>query len=181
MIILQTPNLTLRELTTADAPFILELLNTPGWLQFIGDRNVHDLKQARNYIITGPITSYHKNGFGLYAIEQNHVAIGVCGLINRDSLPDIDLGFALLTQYASKGFGFEAAAAVLQHALQKLGLQRLVAITQTNNAASIALLENLRFTYEQSIRETDKQTELKLFGLDLTDWQLPQGITVTWP
>lgn len=102
---IQTERLILRQLTPADAPFILQLLNEPSWLQFIGDRGVRTLAEAEQYIINGPIAMYVEYGFGLYVVEQkeNPQPMGLCGLIKRPLLEDVDIGFAFLPAFWGKG------------------------------------------------------------------------------
>ncbi|CAF0975199.1 unnamed protein product [Didymodactylos carnosus] len=167
MNILETDRLILCHLSVHDEQFILELLNNPSWLQFIGDRNVRTLDDARAYILNGPMDSYQKFGFGLYLINlkhENHVSIGICGLIKRDVLEDIDLGFALLPEYARKGYAFEAASAVLNYAKTILGLKRIVAITSMDNHRSQNLLKKLGFTFEKLIKFANDNKELMLFA-----------------
>ena len=160
--IFETPRLILRQFTVDDAEFILTLLNEPSFLRYIGDKKVRNLEDARQYILNGPVASYEGNGFGLYAVEikESHTPIGMCGLLKREELPDPDIGFALLPDYWNKGFAFEAAAAVLQDARQKL--DRILAITTPHNAASIALLERLGFGFDRFIRMPNGE-QLKLF------------------
>ena len=114
---LETDRLTIRQLTLADAPFIVELVNTPGWLRFIGERNIKTSEQAENYLKNGPMASYAQNGFGLYGVElkSEKTPIGMCGLIKRETLPDPDIGFAILPEFTGSGFAFEAATS---HCLQ---------------------------------------------------------------
>ena len=166
MKILETNRLKLSELTTADAPFILELVNTPDWLQFIGDRGVKNIQDAENYIIHGPMASYAGFGHGLYLVTLNDTAapIGICGIIKRDMLEDRDLGFALLPLYTGKGYAYEAASATLQYANQILGIQRIVAITLATNSRSVRLLTKLGLLYEKMIRFPDSTQELMLFA-----------------
>ncbi|MEP6746811.1 MAG: GNAT family N-acetyltransferase [Bacteroidota bacterium] len=165
MTILETDRLILSELTIADAPFILELVNSPGWLQFIGDRGIKNIHDAENYIINGPMASYTINGFGLWLItlKENAASIGMCGLIKRDTLENEDTGFALLPQYEGKGFAFESAAAVLQFAKENLGLKKVVAITLETNHRSINLLTKLGLLFEKKIILPPKNEELMLF------------------
>src|SRR5690349_5438916 len=130
MTIIATQRLLLREFTTDDAPFILELLNDPAFLRYIGDKKVRTLDDAREYLVNGPIAMYQRHGFGLYRVELNetHTPIGMCGLLKREELPQPDIGFAFLPDYRNKGFAFEAAAAVLQDARERLQLDRVLAI-----------------------------------------------------
>lgn len=167
MTVLETARLCLRHLTPEDAPFILGLLNEPSWLRFIGDRGVRTLDDARRYIENGPMAMYARHGFGLYltALKDEDVPIGLCGLLRRAGLDDVDIGFALLPAYWSHGYAFEAAAAVLAHARDVLGLPRVVAITTPDNAASARLLEKLGFCLERTITLPHDPQPLHLFSL----------------
>ncbi|MCB1677031.1 MAG: GNAT family N-acetyltransferase [Halioglobus sp.] len=163
---LQTTRLTICHLTPGDAPFILDLLNQPSFRQFIGDRGVRTLEDARNYIQKGPISSYERFGFGLFLVKltEGDIPAGICGLLKRDTLPDVDIGFAFLPQFWSQGYAYESAAAVLAHGKNTLGLKRIVAITQPDNAASIKLLEKLGLRFERMVRLEGDDVELKLFA-----------------
>ena len=165
--LITTPRLALRELAADDAAFILELLNEPSFLQNIGDRGVRTLDDARAYIESGPRASYARHGFGLYAValRETGETAGICGLLKRDALEDPDVGFAFLPRFWSKGYAFESAAAVLQHARTVLGLKRILAITSPGNTASIELLGKLGFRFEraQSMAAGD---EVKVFASD---------------
>jgi ribosomal-protein-alanine N-acetyltransferase len=163
--VIQTKRLALRQLGLSDAAFILELLNEPGFLRFIGDKGVRTVDNARDYILKGPVESYARHGFGLYAVCPLDAApIGICGLVKREGLADVDVGFAFLARYRSKGYAAESASAVLAHARRVLGLQRIVAITSPDNAASIAVLEKIGLKFEHMIRLAEHSPELKLFG-----------------
>lgn len=152
----ETARLRLRELEAADAPFILELLTDSDFRANVGDRGVHDLESARRYIAESAGASYRTHGFGLWLIECTAEArpIGLCGLLRRDSHPDTELGFALLPHARRQGYALEAAAATLQLARKRFGLERLVAITAPANTASIRLLERLAFRFERMVRFT---------------------------
>ena len=160
-----TERLSISEFTTADAAFILELLNTSSWLQFVGDRGVKNIDDAVKYINDKYIESYKKNGFGLYKIAlKNETPIGMCGLIKRDTLDNIDIGFALLPVYEGKGYGYEAASIILKHAKNVLRIKRIVAITTKTNINSITLLKKLDLKFEKLIRMEGDEEELMLFG-----------------
>ena len=161
--VLETERLVLRRVTTDDAPFILELLNEPSFLEFIGDKGVRNLEDARNYILTGPVASYERFGFGLNLVllKTDDTPIGMCGLLKRDSLPDVDVGYALRPAFWGKGYAFEAASAVLAHGRETFGLRRIVAIISPDNVGSKALLEKLGLRYEETLRLSgDKDTHL---------------------
>lgn len=164
MIVLETERLTLRWLDVKDAPFILELVNDPAWIQFIGDKGIKNLEDAKKYILNGPVDMYNKMGFGLYLVERKEdlTPLGMCGLIKRDSLEDVDIGFAFLEKFRSKGYGYESAVAVIEYGVQKLGLKRIVAITSIDNVASGTLLEKVGLRFEKII--SDSGEDLKLFG-----------------
>ena len=168
MTVLETERLFLRRFMMDDAQFILTLVNEPSFLRYIGDKKVRNLEDARQYMLNGPVASYERNGFGLYLLElkESHAPIGMCGLIKREELPDPDIGFALLPDFWSKGFAFEAAAAVLQDARERLNLQRLLAITTTDNEASIKLLQRLGFRLERVTRLAEDRESVNVFTRD---------------
>ena len=168
MVILETDRLILRQFTTDDAEFILELVNEPSFIQNIGDRGVRTLEDARSYILRVAVASYEKNGFGLYLVRltESGQAIGMCGLIKRDGLEDVDIGYAFLPKFWSKGYALEAALAVRDYARGVIGLKRLVAITDPENQGSIRLLEKIGLKYEKMVRLSDDDIELKLFATD---------------
>jgi len=169
LIVLETDRLVLRRLTLNDAPFIVELLNQPSFLRFIGDRGVRDQQTARQYLLKGPIASYEKHGFGLNLVflKDSGDPIGICGLLKRDTLPDVDVGFAFLPAHWRKGYAREAAQAILAHARAAHGLKRVVAITSPGNVASIGVLEKIGLKFETVTRLGDDPREVKLFGIDL--------------
>lgn len=168
MIVLETDRLVLRHLTLNDAPFILELLNEPSFLRFIGDRGVRSQQDARQYILHGPIASYRKNGFGLWLVflKETGDPIGICGLLKRDALPDPDVGFAFLPAYWRHGYAFEGASAVLAHGRGSLGLKRILAITAPDNQASIALLGKLGMKFETVTRLEGDTKDVRLFAVE---------------
>ena len=171
MNVLETDRLTLRRLTAEDAEFILGLLNQPSFLRFIGDRGVRTLDDARAYIFNGPVGMYERHGVGLYltALKEGGAPIGLCGLIKRETLEDIDIGFAFLPEFWGRGYAVEAAAAVLAHGRDDLGLRRIVAITAQDNQSSIRLLEKIGLTFERLIRLSGEGPEINLFAWDKTE------------
>jgi [ribosomal protein S5]-alanine N-acetyltransferase len=152
--LLVTPRLALREFTLDDAGFIVELLNDPGWLRHIGDRNVRTPEQARAYLRDGPLASRQRQGFALWAVCAAGAArpVGMCGLIRRDELDDADIGYAMLPAVRGRGFAREAAAAVLAHAFGPLKLPRVVAITGPDNTTSQHVLEAIGMRFERRLR-----------------------------
>ena len=166
MYLYKTKRLIISELTLQDASFILRLTNTAGWLQFIGDKKIRTIADAENYIKTGPLASYIANGHGLYLVTQKNTnaPIGLCGIIKRDTLPDKDIGFALLPEYTGNGYALEAAAAILKNAQDTLLLKRMSAITLPSNDRSIHLLTRLGFVFEKMVVLPASEAELMLFG-----------------
>jgi len=169
VVIVETERLILRRLHADDAPFILTLVNDPGWLRYIGDKNVHSLDDARRYLEEGPLDMYRRLGFGLYGIElkQDGSLVGLCGLLKRDMLDDVDLGFALLPEHRGWGYAAEAAAAVLAQARAAHGTKRVLAIATPDNRDSARLLERLGFAFERTFETPDNSGRLQLYGIDL--------------
>jgi RimJ/RimL family protein N-acetyltransferase len=160
-----TARLALRELREADAPFVLELLTSASFRRWIGERGVHDLATARAYIAEGPGESYARHGFGLWLLERrvDAAAIGLCGLLRRDTLDDVDIGYALLDRHAGQGYAFEAARACMTWA-QRRGLTRIVAIVRPDNQRSIDLLERLGLRFERMLPDDAAGQPLALYG-----------------
>ncbi len=169
MKILETERLLIRQLTFDDADFIIELLNDPSFIQNIGDRKVRNVEDARAYVLNGPVASYAKNGFGhsLVILKATGESIGMCGLIKRDALEDVDIGYAYLPRFWSKGYAIEAALAMKSNAKETVQLKRLVAIVDPANAGSIRVLEKLGMKFEKMIRLSQDEIELKLFACEL--------------
>jgi len=167
---LETARLILRWLSGEDAEFILRLLNEPSFVRFIGDKGVRTIDDARNYILRGPVDSYERFGFGLYLTElkDDGVPIGICGLLKRESLEDVDIGFAFLPQFWRKGYAFESASAVMTYGRKVVGLNRIVAITSPENDASIKVLEKLGLRFERMIKLSEDEPEIKLFASEVT-------------
>jgi RimJ/RimL family protein N-acetyltransferase len=168
LIILETERLALRKLSVNDAEFILELLNEPSFLKNIGDKGVRNQAGAAQYIRDGPMASYERFGFGLYRVElkDTETPIGICGLLKRDSLPDVDVGFAFLPKYWAHGYAVESASAVMKHGRDVLGIGRIVAITAPDNHGSIKVLEKIGLKFEGLIRLSERESEVKLFAGD---------------
>jgi RimJ/RimL family protein N-acetyltransferase len=166
MKVLETERLTLRRMSNDDDAFIVDLLNQPSFLRYIGDKKVRTAADAQRYIQDGPIASYARFGFGLYLVElkDSGAPIGICGLIKRDSLQDVDLGFAFLPAYWSKGYASEAAEAVLQYGRSVLGLSRIVAITSLDNQDSMKLLGRIGFKEESLVKLSESEPEVRLFA-----------------
>ena len=165
--ILQTPRLTIRPLGIDDAPFILELVNEPAWLAHIGNKGIHSRDDAEAYIRNGPMRMYADRGFGLWAVDRDAdgAAIGICGLIKRDTLDDVDLGFAFLQRAWGNGYAQEAAVATVTYATDVLKLARIVAITTRANRRSSDLLRKLGFRFERDVQLDQNADELELYAL----------------
>jgi RimJ/RimL family protein N-acetyltransferase len=165
--VVETGRLRLRRLVDDDATFILRLLNEPSWLQYIGDRGVRTLDDARDYIRNGPQRMYASSGFGLFVIEPGSepiVPMGLCGLLRRPNLPDVDIGFALLPEFWGQGFAHEAAEATLRYGRDVHGLDRVAAITLPTNASSRRLLEKLGLSCEGTVRLVPDGEELLYYA-----------------
>lgn len=168
MKVLETSRLILRRQSPDDAGFVLELLNDPAWLRNIGDRGVRTVEGAAAHIRSGAMASYARYGFGLYLAElkEGGVPAGICGLIKRDGLDDVDLGFAFLPAFRGQGLAREAAAATLEYGMKTLALRRVVAITVVDNQPSIRLLEQLGMRFERMVRLPGDTEELRLFAIE---------------
>lgn len=169
LVVARGERLLLRLLTEADAGFMLQLVNEPGWLDHIGDRGVRTLDDAVSYLRDGPLSLYSRLGFGFWAIERLDAPgpIGICGLIRRDTLPDVDIGYALLGEFEGQGYASEAARLTLALARERYGLARLIAIVSPGNHASERLLAKLGMQREGSIAQGDPPVELNLWGMSL--------------
>lgn len=163
--IIETERLHIRPFVLEDAPFIIALTNSPGWIEFIGDRNIKTEEQAHAYLENGPMKSYEVNGYGLSMVElkQDKTPIGMCGIINRDTLEHPDIGFALLPEFMGQGYADEMAHAVMEHAEEELKLPVVLAITLPNNTKSIRLLEKIGLRFVQPFRYPDSTEELLLY------------------
>jgi len=168
-LILETERLALRELGEADADFIHGLLNEPSFLQYIGDRGVRTPDDARAYIRNGPMASYAAHGFGLWLVvrKEDSTPLGMCGLLKREALDDVDLGFAYRPAYWRQGYAVEAGRAVLGLARDRFSLTRVVAITTEDNTGSITVLERLGFVFERQVRLPGDDTTLQLLARSL--------------
>lgn len=163
---IDTPRLRLRRLTLDDAGFIVELLNDPDWLRFIGDRNVRTPEDARAWLERAPLAMYARLGYGMYLVEvkAGGGSAGICGLVKRDGLADVDIGFAFLPAFRGRGYAFEAAQAALEQARASHGISRVVAISVRENGDSIRLLERLGFRFEATTRLAAGAEELLLYA-----------------
>lgn len=167
MNVAETQRLRVRWLNADDAAFILELVNEPSWIRYIGEKGVKTPQDARRYIEDGPVAMYKREGFGLYMVELKDSGdpIGICGLIKRETLKDVDIGFAFLPGFWRKGYALESAAAVMRYGSTTLGLRRIVAILSQDNVRSSNLLEKLGFHFEGTVKLRPDDEELKLYAV----------------
>lgn len=167
--VFETHRTILRELVKEDSEFILRLVNTPGWLTYIGDRGIRNLDDAGTYLLNGPLESYRCHGYGLWLVmdKQTSVPLGICGLLKRNTLPHPDVGFAFLPEYHGLGYASESVKAVLTLSLERFNLSTLVAITVPDNARSIRLLKDNGFTYQHEITDPQTGVLLNLFLIQL--------------
>jgi len=163
---LETDRLTLRRFEFADAPFVLGLLNEPSFIQNIGDKGVRTIEDAQRYLREGPMAMYERHGFGLWQVarKSDGVAVGMCGLLQRDNLPDPDIGYAYLPGFWGQGYAIEAAQATLRHAAGKFGLRRVVAVVSPGNTGSIHVLEKLGMKFERMHLMRPGEPEVRLYG-----------------
>lgn len=164
----ETERLCLRKFSLDDADFVLEILNEPAFIRFIGDRQVRTTEDARRYIQERVIFSYERNGFAMFrvALKEDDTPIGMCGLVRRDTLEDVDIGFAFLERYWSKGYASESARAVMEYAQNELRIPRVVGIVDPANSGSIRVLEKLGLRFARMVRLSEDDIELKLFTPD---------------
>ena len=169
MTILETERLILRELQPDDAPFMLELLNEPSYILNIADRGVRDLDGARRYLEDRWRASYREHGFGLWVVVERSsgMATGLCGLVRRDGLEDVDIGYAFLPAFWGRGYAIESALGVKAHARDVVGLTRLVAIVVPSNLPSVRVLERLGMSVERTLRLPGESTDLALYAMAL--------------
>lgn len=156
-------------MTFDDSLFIVQLLNSPGWLKYIGDRGVKTEEDAKLYLQNGPLLSYEKYGFGLYLVDllEKGDPIGMCGILKRENLEHPDLGFAFLPEFMGKGYAYEAANAVIQFAGKRLKIKTLLAITLPENLNSIKLLEKVGMKYDGVVKSPYGKDNLTLYKMEL--------------
>ncbi|MGH7682691.1 MAG: GNAT family N-acetyltransferase [Candidatus Eiseniibacteriota bacterium] len=166
MTILETERLALRRFTLDDAEFAYRLVNDPAWIQNIGDRNVRSLGDARGYLAKGPLAMYETYGFGMWVatLKATGEPIGTCGLIKRESLDHVDIGFAFLPEFRGQGYALESAIATLDYGRREVGLTRIVAIVSPANQPSIRILEKLGLRFEREITMPGETEAISLYA-----------------
>jgi len=152
--VIETDRLRLRQATLDDAAFALAVYNSPGFIEFVGDRGLRTTDDAKAYVEKNLMGSYAKNGFGLYVVELKGTgeAVGICGLVDRPGLDAPDIGFTFLPDHMRMGYGFESAAAVLDYGRTKLDMDRILAIVDPKNTKSIGLIEKLGLVFDREIQ-----------------------------
>jgi len=168
--IAETERLIISKVTLDDAPFFLELMNTPHWLEFIGDRNLKTIEEVKKHLKGGILKSYEKSGFGFYKLllkAENNKTIGISGLVKREQLDHVDIGFGFLPEYEGKGFGYESSLEIMDLAQNQFKLDKVIAITDPINKNSIKLLKKLGLTLEKRVIPFDDGKELLLFAKKL--------------
>jgi RimJ/RimL family protein N-acetyltransferase len=165
----ETERLILKPFAVSDAAFLVQLLNSPKWLQYIGDRNVHTEEAAAAYINERMITQLNRLGYGnnLVIRKEDNMPMGACGLYERPGLPMVDIGFAFLEEFEGKGYGFEAASHLLEAVKKHFGLQKICAITTPENMASQKLLVKLGLQFIKLIRMEGDKDELMYYEKEL--------------
>lgn len=150
---------------------ILQLLNDPPSRRFIGDKQVRTLADAGECLRHGPLASYARHGFGLFhlSLKQDGTPIGMCGLLKRDTLEDVEVGFACLPRYCGRGYATEAARATLAYGRTVLGLKRIVAITSPDNAGSINVLRKIGLRHTGTLQLPGNRAATLLFTPDGVD------------
>ena len=167
----ETERLLMRPVEEQDAAFVLELLNTPKFLELIGDREVRTLDQAIEYIRIKMLPQLYRLGFGNYAVvrKKDGVLLGTCGLHDREGLEGIDIGFAFLPQYERQGYAFESAERLKQAALEEFGIKQILGITAKSNLASQKLLEKLGLKLERTITLPREEEEILLYRFNVKE------------
>jgi len=164
--VLETKRLHLSNLSYDDCEFIVELVNEPAFIRFIGDKKVQTRGDAHEYLRNGPIGSYEKNGFGMFIVRlaSDREPIGICGLIQREQFDAPDLGFAFLRRFWAQGYAQESAAAVLDYANKSLRLKKVLAIADPCNDASVRLITKLGLSYERMVRMEGDSFDIQMYS-----------------
>lgn len=172
---LETDRLKLSQLSFADCAFVIELLNEPSFIEYIGDREVRNVADAREYLRIGAIDSYAKHGLGLFLVTHKvtSTSLGICGLVVRDEFDHPDLGFAFLQRHWSNGYAYESSLAVLRDAKDRLGLQAVIAMADKDNASSVSLLDKLGFTFHEMVTMPGESVEVCQFKLEFNPGSRP--------
>ena len=165
---IETDRLLLRPTSVEDGAFIHQLMNTPKWIRFIGDRNIHSAEEAAAYIEEKVRPQLKTHGFANNTVirKADNVKLGTCGLYDRPGLDGVDIGFAFLPEFEGQGYGYEAASALLNKGLTDYGLERVVAITLPDNTVSQNLLKKLGLRHVDMVTIPPGDTEFMLFEIN---------------
>jgi len=163
---MSTDRLLINRITLDDAGFILKLMNDKDWIKNIGDRGIRTIEEAEEYIRTRFLKTYNEVGFGFYSliIKETQQIIGIAGLVDREGIDHIDIGYGMLPEYRGKGYAFEATKAIYDYAYQDLKIDKIVAIVNPDNPGSIKLLTKLGLEFEKMIRLPDEEIDIMLFS-----------------
>ncbi len=160
----QTSRTIIRKIELTDAPFFVELMNSPPFLRYIGDRNVRNEADAAKYLTNGMLKSYEQFGYGYYVVRTlDEQPIGICGFLKKSFLDNVDFGFAFLPEYQGQGFGSEAGEATLQYGIQQYAFKALDAVTVPANRPSIGLLQKLGFAFQSERLQPETEEQLLIY------------------
>ena len=165
----ETERLILEPVSESDSEFIFELLNTPKWLKYIGDRNIKTVEDAKDYIKKKMIPQLERLGYSNYTLirKQDNQKIGTCGLYDREGLDGIDIGFAFLPEYEKKGFAFESSNKLKEVAFSEFDIKIISAITTKDNVSSQKLLEKLGLKFIKTTKIPNDDEELLLYKIEI--------------
>jgi len=166
---LETERLSMRRLTLDDAGLMLAIWNDPAFVFHVGDRGIRTIAEARKNMSEGALKLYEDYGYGPYrvALKSDDTAVGSCGLFRREGLKDADIGYGFLPEFCRRGYAYESARAVLEHARADIGLARIIAIVSPDNAASIGLTEKLGLRFEKTARLPGEGKDVSLYSMSL--------------
>lgn len=165
-LVIETKRLVLKKVNTSDSAFFLKLLNSPKWVEYIGDKGVNNLEDSSNYILNSLTSSYDKLGYGLYkmCLKEDNLSIGICGFIKREYLQKADIGFAVLPKYEGLGYTTEAALATIEFGKNQLGFDEILAITNEENTSSQKLLLKIGLYKIGTVQPDNSKNHLLLFS-----------------
>ena len=159
--IFYTERLALLPLMVDDASFIFQLVNTQGWIQFIGDRNILNVDLSKIYI--QQLLDNVNINYWVVHLKKEKIPVGVVTMIKKDYLPFHDIGFAFLEKYQGKGYAFEATKRIISYAMNELKMENIAAVTNLENSRSIQLLEKLGLHFHGMIENNGENLNLYLF------------------
>jgi len=165
----ETERLFIRPSTTEDAPFFLKLYNSPKWIEYIGDRNIHSVEDAEKYIEAKVLPQLRETGFSNNTVirKSDQVKLGACGLYDRPGIEGVDIGFAFLPEHERQGYGYESASVLLREAVPHFKINKVSGITIKENIASQKLLEKLGLKYIKTIILPNDDEPVMLYELEI--------------